>query len=118
MLEIRKLIGEDYGVFALSFIAKGSVVAICPCIMVPDKPWTDVGKSLAKFWFECTDTHNAIPLGYGCLFNHSKDPNLEHDFDGKRTMVFTAIKDIQEGEELVHNYGEDYDFSVFNEAYF
>lgn len=39
--------------------------------------------------------------------NHSCDPNCESDtVDGK--IIITAIKDIQPGEELSFDYGEEY----------
>lgn len=47
-------------------------------------------------------------LGLGSLINHGLAENvkLDSDYDAM-TMVFTAIKDIKRGEELVYDYGAE-----------
>ena len=53
----------------------------------------------------------------GCIFNHSKDPNVVYhhisipniqDIPYTKIFYFIAYKDIKEGEELCTNYGNDY----------
>ncbi len=44
-----------------------------------------------------------IPLGYGAMVNHSKDPNLEKVVEGER-VYFRALRPVAEGEELFFSY--------------
>ena len=44
-------------------------------------------------------------LGYGAMYNHSDDPNIEAWQNlNDNTMSFVALKDIEPGEELCHYY--------------
>jgi SET domain-containing protein len=49
-----------------------------------------------------------LVLGYGMLYNHSDDPNLFHRTAGRLTIEFVALRDIEKGEELTHDYGPEY----------
>ena len=54
----------------------------------------------------------ALALGYGSLYNHSYQPNARYDDESGQTKVFTAIRDIEAGEEITVNYnGEPEDES-------
>jgi hypothetical protein len=46
----------------------------------------------------------ALALGYGSLYNHSYRPNARYDDVGPQTKEFTALQDIQPGEEITVNY--------------
>ena len=46
----------------------------------------------------------AVALGYGSLYNHSYQPNARYDDESGQTKVFTAIRDIAPGEEIMVNY--------------
>ncbi len=55
-------------------------------------------------------TQVALVLGYGALYNHSANPNLETIQDiAERTVVFTACRDVKAGEELTIDYREGLD---------
>lgn len=46
-----------------------------------------------------------ILLLTGSLLNHSDAPNVDRVWDSTSEQeVFTTIRDIKQGEELVHNY--------------
>ncbi len=45
-----------------------------------------------------------MALGYGSLYNHSYQPNARYDDESGQTKVFSAIRDIAPGEEIVVNY--------------
>lgn len=44
-----------------------------------------------------------IPVGYGGLVNHSRDPNLEKVIDGDRVFL-RALRAVAAGEELFFRY--------------
>ena len=46
----------------------------------------------------------AVALGYGSLYNHSYQPNARYDDVGRLTKVFSALRDIEPGEEITVNY--------------
>jgi SET domain-containing protein len=46
----------------------------------------------------------AVALGYGSLYNHSYQPNARYDDESGKTKVFSALRDIAPGEEIVVNY--------------
>jgi uncharacterized protein len=49
----------------------------------------------------------AVALGYGSLYNHSYQPNARYDDEKGQIKVFTAIRDIPLGEEIVVNYNRE-----------
>ena len=47
-----------------------------------------------------------IPLGYGCIYNHSADPSVRFVPNLKEHAIdFECIKPIAAGEEITHHYG-------------
>ena len=51
----------------------------------------------------------ATVLGNGMIYNHASDNNINWEFNYENlTFEFSANKDIQAGEELFINYGENY----------
>jgi SET domain-containing protein len=103
--EINQKIG--WGVFAGNDIKKGDIVENCYSIIVNDK-W----ETYKKYIFYLNNGTDAlIPLGFGCIYNHSETPNLEWKQIDDRIIQFYAITDIISGDELRHNYGPNYDYS-------
>ena len=49
-------------------------------------------------------------LGCGMIYNHGTPPNAEWQIadDDNRFIEFTALHDIRAGDEILHDYGEDY----------
>jgi SET domain-containing protein len=49
-------------------------------------------------------------LGCGMIYNHGAPPNAEWQIaDGdNRFIEFTALADIKAGDEILHDYGNDY----------
>lgn len=105
LVEVRHIKGKGRGVFAKTFIPARTVVERVPVIVLPAE---DVEAcELASYAFVWTGTKVAIALGYGSLYNHSYTPNARYDDVGRRTKQFTAIRDIQPGEEITVNYNGD-----------
>jgi SET domain-containing protein len=44
-------------------------------------------------------------LGYGAVYNHNEIPNIEFRVLDNIIIEFTAITDIEVGDEICHNYG-------------
>lgn len=48
-------------------------------------------------------------LGYGGIYNHSDTPTLSLTFClPERAAIFTALRDVEVGEELTISYGDFY----------
>jgi hypothetical protein len=97
-----------WGVFTNSKIEKGEIVEYCHCIL--DNYYTS---ALNDYTFRVNvksqDVYHC--LGYGAIYNHSFEPNIEWKFDynnGFPLIKFYAIRDIKVDEELRHNYGPGY----------
>jgi hypothetical protein len=60
---------------------------------------------LYYYYFEYSNSHFAIVLGYGSLYNHSYTPNARYLYDYKnKTFIIKAIKNIKKDEEIFFNY--------------
>ena len=47
--------------------------------------------------------YNFLPLGYGVVYNHSDNPNVDWQCDGMLWKLW-AVRDIEAGEELCIRY--------------
>src|SRR5688572_10819820 len=101
----RSLSGR--GLFTHERISKGSCV-----IEYLGRPATakqikeNRGKYL--FWTSTTSMIDGnIPANIARFINHSCAPNCEIDVLKRRVFIF-ALRDIEPGEELFYNYGEEY----------
>lgn len=103
MLEVKKSPIHGYGVFAVQDIARGDVIEEAPMLLP-----TIYDKRLSNYYFEFLEK-SAIVLGYGCLYNHSPQPNADYDYDQeKRLCIMTANRPIKSGEEIFIHYGENW----------
>jgi SET domain-containing protein len=88
-------------VFARRPIRKGEVIERTPVLVLP------AGAALNEYCFEWGEGAWALALGYGSLYNHSYSPNARYDDVNSKTKVFTALRDIEPGEEITINYNAD-----------
>ena len=65
--------------------------------------------TLYHYCFEWGKDTVALALGYGSIYNHSYAPNARYDDIAQRTKIYSAIQDIQPGEEITINYNGDPD---------
>ena len=94
------------GVFATRRFRKGEVVERCPTIELPD---ADVGGLLGDYVYNSVaDGDVLLVLGYGMLYNHSGEPNVEYVQDEPTTIEFLALRAIAAGEELTIDYGREW----------
>ena len=84
-------------------IQAASVIEVAPILLVPRQEL--MGTLLREYCFSYKRDRSlsAIGLGYASLYNHSFDPNAEARIMKDR-IVFTAKRDIEEGEEICLNY--------------
>jgi hypothetical protein len=94
------------GVFAARRFREGDVVERCPAVLLDD---ADVDGKMRDYVFGARPKGKVLlVLGYAMLYNHSPSPNLYHRTAGRLTIEFVALRDIEKGEELTHDYGPDY----------
>jgi len=94
------------GVFATRRFEEGELVERCPTLEVPGSEVTGL---LRDYIFDSVnDGHVVLVLGYGMLYNHSADANLEYVQDDARTVEFYALRVIERGEELTIDYDHEW----------
>lgn len=103
LIEVRRVRGKGRGVFARVSIAKGTVIERVPVILVPMGEIVTERSVVMDHAFEWDRKSIAIALGYGCLYNHSYEPNAEVYVSGL-TQEFVALRRIRPGEEITFNY--------------
>ena len=92
------------GVFATRTFAEGDVVEVCPTVEI-----SEGGGDLADYLFESTtDGMFLVVLGFGMLYNHSADANLDYYQGDDATLEFIAQRSIDRGEELTISYGDEW----------
>jgi SET domain-containing protein len=100
------------GAFARKPIKKGTLIDVAHVVLIPNKDYRKIKKTyLYNYCYIWEDPKhepafkNAITLSVSQFINHSYTPNLKYlyDYDNK-AIEFSAIQDIQEGEELTVNY--------------
>ena len=95
------------GVYCLEEIQAGSVIEICPIILIPPDQAKEIvrGYILYDYYFEWKKEHIALALGYGSLYNHSSTPNAFFEPDYQRQLIlFKAAIEIPAGQEILVDY--------------
>ncbi len=97
-LYVSKSRVSGLGVFSTRTISKGETVEIAPILKLGNPDYV-----LEDYVF----SNNRLCLGYGALYNHHNEPNIRQKCDDI-SCVFSALKDIQAGEELYIDYGQEW----------
>src|SRR3990167_10635038 len=93
------------GVFAGENIKKGEVIEVAPILILEFTDFIDTKWNKLFEYYFWMDDYVALALGYGSLYNHSKEPNAGYKLDQKKeTITFSALKDIKKDQEIVFNY--------------
>lgn len=112
-LHVRAIRGKGRGIVAGRRFSEGELIERIPVIVIPARDWELVGTSvLSDFCFNWGDheEETAIALGHASLFNHSYQPNAYAELRVRQRLIeFTALRDIEEGEEITINYNGDPD---------
>jgi uncharacterized protein len=102
-IEVKKVKGKGRGVFARRLIRADEVIERVPMLVFPVDQ-NRKGSVVSDYCFAWGRGTVALALGYGSLYNHSYRPNARYDDVGPQTKEFTALHDIQPGEEITVNY--------------
>lgn len=105
LVYVKKVPGKGRGVFALRAIKKGQIIERTPVSLVPLEllNGAPTNPKLAVVFYAWDETHFAVSLGYGSLYNHSYKPNANYR-GGSMVMTFRALRDIAADEEITVNY--------------
>ena len=99
------------GVFARQDIAAGETLERCAYIVIDDDDLQEVNR-LNDYLFTSPDAPNdyLVVMGCGMLYNHASPPKAKWAVDetDNRFLRFYADCDIGAGEEIFHDYGEEY----------
>jgi hypothetical protein len=91
------------GVFATRRFVKGQLVERCPTVEVDDSEVT--GRLGDYVYTSVNEGDLLLVLGYGMLYNHSVNPNVEYEQDEPSLISFWAARTVTPGEELTIDYG-------------
>lgn len=99
------------GVFASEDIKEGEVFERTPILRLPTKRG-DTNYVLIDYtfiWPRIQDwREHVLPMGFGCLYNHSDNPNADwRSNEEEITFEFFAKRDIKKDEEILIYYGND-----------
>ncbi|MBB4079354.1 SET domain-containing protein [Lewinella aquimaris] len=94
------------GVFTAENIGEGTIVEFAPVIVLSAEERKVIHRTgLHDYYFVWEGEGAALALGYGSLYNHSSTPNLDYEMDYDFHQIrFSALRDIDAGEELLINY--------------
>lgn len=105
---VKKSSLHGYGVFAGKNFKKGEKIEECYAIISKGGD-----KTLEDYYFDA-DGKYALLTGFGSIYNHSDDPNSDHDINiKKRKATMVANQKIAKDEEIFISYGEEW-FSTRN----
>jgi SET domain-containing protein len=105
-IKVRTSDLEGRGVFAIEKIEEGEVVAVKAGHIITSDEITEITESVGDYALQI---HNELYLGprfedeldrMVIFINHSCNPNV--GFEGQ--VVYVAMRDIEPGEELCHDY--------------
>lgn len=108
---VGRVRGRGRTVFARRKIAAGEVIERAPVIVVPQKQWPAVKKTVledyAFDWGE-NDEEAIIALGYVSIYNHSYSPNAKlEELPEELIVEVIALRAIEPGQEITINYNGD-----------
>jgi SET domain-containing protein len=94
------------GVYAERSFEQGQIVEVCP-VVVLEAELRSLPEPLRRIFFNWREGQYAMALGYGSIYNHADEPNLEFERDFETlVMRFTAVRRIERGEQLTINYNQ------------
>lgn len=105
-IELKNVPHKGRAVFASQFIPAGTEFERVPVLVIPNDDLFNSagGEFLAEYVFEWGEGTVALALGYGSMYNHSYRPNARYDDFSRNIKTYTALVDIQQGEEITINY--------------
>lgn len=102
-IEVKTSTMHGFGVFAVKNIKKDELIEKCHVIV------TKGGDKVLEDYYFDANGKDAIFFGYGCIYNHSDEPNTDYTINMKSKLAtFKACKQIKKGEEICISYGEEW----------
>src|SRR5437588_629321 len=100
------------GVFAGKDYRMGDLIEICPLIVVENFQsalnWIGHNGLMERYYFDFDEDHSALALGYGSLYNHSRNPNAHYEVNKRdRELIVLARRKITKGNQIFVSYGYD-----------
>lgn len=97
------------GVFTDKSIKEGEVIERCPFLTIASDHVNDECILHDYVFGSYDDDKIFVVLGYGMIYNHSKEPNAEWFVSDCGSFIqFEAVKNINAQEEIFHDYGMEY----------
>lgn len=98
---------DSRGVFCVDYIKSGECFEETPIIILSADEVKET--VLMDYAFKIGASEYAIALGSGSLYNHRNQPMAKWKIDEARKVIcFTALRDIEPGEEIFISYGKSY----------
>lgn len=94
------------GLFAKIFLVEGERLEVIGVLVLAESV-SDVCTRYADCYKFRVGDLLLIPLGFGGMVNHSRNPNLKKVIDDQRVYLRTT-RPIHPGEELFFTYGEEF----------
>ena len=109
LIEVKHTRNKGRGVFAREFIPQGTVIERAPVLVIPSEQVleSETHNVIQDYVFHWGRGTVALALGFGSMYNHSYQPNARYDDVGRLTKIFTALQDIEAGQEITVNYNGD-----------
>jgi SET domain-containing protein len=111
-IEVRDSEIHGRGVFAKENIPAGTLIEECH-YMPLERKWDDMETILQEYvfaWPKVNWKMSVIVLGFGSIYNHSRNNNADWDTDIEKDVFrFFTVKDIYKDEEICTNYGPSYE---------
>ena len=82
------------------------LVETCPTVELAGSEVT--GKLGDYVYLSVKEGDVVLVLGYGMLYNHAANPNLEYLQQEPSMIAFQARRDVRQGEELTIDYGKEW----------
>lgn len=104
---------EEYGrgVYARQKHFSDSLVEVCELLVLSQIDTPIVNSTDLKYYtFKYNENQDCLVLGIGEIFNHSDTPNVKYelkDIGGRKMMVFTALRTIEQDEQMFIDYNSD-----------
>lgn len=107
--------GMGRGLATFGGLQKGAFIMQCELLILNQGDTEAVNMTeLKHYTFNFDGRQDCFCLGNGELFNHSDLPNVNYELKNfeqnghiRRVMTFTALRDIEAGEQLFIDYSAD-----------
>ena len=100
-----KIPSSGRGVFAGEVIKKGEIIEVAPILILDFSDFIDTKWNLLFEYYFWMDDFVVLALGYGSLYNHSKNFNARYKINKEEQIItFTATRNIAKDEEIYFDY--------------